>query len=217
MSWLPLEGKLSRRVYGRAVTDEVSASCLARSRSKAAGFPPHPSRPSRGIGAIHLPLKGKAKDARAIPLKGKAKDVPPGEEKGGRKPGMNKMNNPKLKPFAQRLRREMTKEERHLWYNFLRGLPVTFNRQKVVGPYIVDFYCAKAGIVIELDGSQHFEQAGMQADRERDAYLSKCGLHVLRYSNEVVNKNFTGVCENILQQLGEALPSPYGGSEKPSP
>ena len=67
---------------------------------------------------------------------------------------MNQTNNPKLTPFARKLRREMTKEERHLWYDFLKPLPVTVNRQKVIGPYIVDFYCAGAKLVIELDGSQ---------------------------------------------------------------
>ena len=68
---------------------------------------------------------------------------------------MNKTNNPKLRPFAQKLRREMTKEERHLWYDFLRSLPVTFHRQKVMGSYIVDFYCADAKLVIEQIGRAH--------------------------------------------------------------
>ena len=106
---------------------------------------------------------------------------------------MNKTNNPKLKPYAQKLRREMTKEERHLWYDFLKDLPVNVNRQKVIGKYIVDFYIASKEIVIELDGSQHYE--------ERDAYLSGLGMIVLRYSNDDVNNNFDGVCEDILNRL----------------
>ena len=114
---------------------------------------------------------------------------------------MNQTNNPRLKPFSQKLRREMTKEERRLWYNFLRGLPVTVNRQKIIGPYIVDFYCAKAKLVIELDGSQHYEDAGKQSDRERDMYLNSLGLHVLRYSNYDINQNFSGVCEDILKHI----------------
>ncbi len=114
---------------------------------------------------------------------------------------MNPTNNPKLTPYAQRLRHEMTKEERHLWYDFLKLLPQTFNRQKVIGPYIVDFYCASAKLVIELDGSQHFEEAGKNADRARDEYLSGLGLQVLRYSNADVNRNFNGVCEDILSRL----------------
>ena len=95
----------------------------------------------------------------------------------------------------------MTKEERHLWYDFLKGLPIMVHRQKVIGPYIVDFYIAKAKLVIELDGSQHYEEAGMKADRDRDAYLNSLGLRVLRYSNLDVNRNFNGVCEDILRHL----------------
>ena len=114
---------------------------------------------------------------------------------------MNQNSNPNLKPFSQKLRREMTKEERHLWYDFLKTLPVTFHRQKVIGPYIVDFYCAKPRLVIELDGSQHFEEAGAFADRERDRYLNEQGLRVLRFSNLDVNRNFRGVCEEILKYI----------------
>ena len=74
----------------------------------------------------------------------------------------------------------MTKEERHLWYDFLKELPVNFNRQKVIGNYIVDFYCAKAKIVIELDGSQHYFDEGREKDLKRDRFLSSLGLTVLR-------------------------------------
>ena len=88
-------------------------------------------------------------------------DTPQGEALtrtlGRMRCSMNKTNNSRLRPYAQKLRREMTKEERHLWYDFLRTLPVNFYRQKVLGSYIVDFYCASAKLVIELDGSQHFE------------------------------------------------------------
>ena len=114
---------------------------------------------------------------------------------------MNQSNNPKLKPNAQKLRREMTKEERHLWYDFLKQLPVTINRQKVIGSYIVDFYCASAKLVIELDGSQHFEGEGAASDRERDEALSKRGITVARYSNLDVNRNFEGVCADLLRRL----------------
>ena len=89
---------------------------------------------------------------------------------------MNKTNNPQLKPFAQKLRREMTKEERRLWYDFLKELPVTINRQKVIGSYIADFYCASASIVIELDGSQHYEEKGRKNDSERDKYFNENGI-----------------------------------------
>ena len=93
---------------------------------------------------------------------------------------MNHTTNPKLKKNAQALRKGMTKEERHLWYDFLKTLPVTVHRQKVIGSYIVDFYCASAKLVIELDGSQHYEEMGRQKDEIRDAYLESIGCRVLR-------------------------------------
>ena len=117
---------------------------------------------------------------------------------------MNPTNNTKLRSNAQKLRREMTKEERRLWYDFLKRLPVTVNRQKVIGRYIVDFYCAAGRLAIELDGSQHFEDDGAAADRERDLALSGLGITVVRYSNDDVNRNFDGVCADILRRLGLA-------------
>lgn len=109
--------------------------------------------------------------------------------------------NDRLTPLAQKLRKNMTKEERHLWYDFLKGLPVTFNRQKVIGPYIVDFFCASAKLVIELDGSQHYEGKGIKTDMERDRYLNNLGLTVKRYSNNEVNEDFEAVCSDIHQFL----------------
>ncbi len=114
---------------------------------------------------------------------------------------LNQTNNPKLKNNAQKLRREMTEEERRLWYDFLKQLPVTVNRQKVIGRYIVDFYCASAGLVIELDGSQHYEDEGSASDRERDAALSQLGITVVRYSNNDVRHNFAGVCDDLLRRM----------------
>ena len=118
---------------------------------------------------------------------------------------MNESYNKKLLSNARSLRKNMTKEERHLWYDFLKGLPVTVHRQKVIGQYIVDFYIAKAKLVIELDGSQHFEESGLTYDAQRDAFLEKQGLTVLRIPNNAVNENFCGVCEEILQRI---KPSP---------
>ena len=114
---------------------------------------------------------------------------------------MNKVTNPVLKPYAQRLRRDMTKEERHLWYDFLKSLPVTTKRQMVIGSYIVDFYIASAKLVIELDGSQHYEEQGVISNQERDSFLSKQGMRVLRFSNYDVNQHFAAVCEKIMQCL----------------
>jgi len=95
----------------------------------------------------------------------------------------------------------MTKEERHLWYDFLKDYPVPFHRQKTIGRFIVDFYCASAKLVIELDGSQHYTENGFAYDAERDAYLRGLGMTVLRYSNHNVNSNFQGVCEDIIKHL----------------
>ena len=114
---------------------------------------------------------------------------------------MNNLNNPKLTPNSKVLRKNMTKQERHLWYDFLKLLPVTVHRQKVIGDYIVDFYCASAKIVIELDGSQHYDSKGIEKDAKRDAYLNSLGITVLRYSNFDVNKNFNGVCDDISTHI----------------
>ena len=97
----------------------------------------------------------------------------------------------------------MTREERHLWYDFLKPLPVNVYRQKVFGNYIADFYIAQAKLAIELDGSQHYEEEGRAADRERDAYFSEKGIRVLRYANSEINRNFRAVCEDILNHLEE--------------
>ena len=110
---------------------------------------------------------------------------------------MDYKHNPPLVPLARKLRKEMTKEERRLWYCFLRSYPVKFLRQKVIGNYIVDFYCAKAKLVIELDGSQHFEEQNEEKDRERTAFLEQYGLTVLRIPNNQVNDSFDAVCEYI--------------------
>ena len=114
---------------------------------------------------------------------------------------MKQTNNRELTGNARTLRKNMTKEERHLWYDFLKMLPITVHRQKVVGRYIVDFYCASKKLVIELDGSQHYEEQGMQSDALRDEYLKSLGMTVLRYSNLGVRQNFDGVCQDILTHL----------------
>ena len=114
---------------------------------------------------------------------------------------MDSIKNSNLSELARTLRKNMTRHERHLWYDFLKGLPVMVHRQKVIGSYIVDFYIAEKKLVIELDGSQHYDLPGKQADAKRDAYLRKQGLTVLRYANSDVDRNFAGVCEDILIHL----------------
>lgn len=105
--------------------------------------------------------------------------------------------NVNLKQHSQQLRKAMTKEENLLWYRFLRKYPLQFRRQYVIGNYIVDFFCHKAKLVVELDGSQHYEPEKQAYDRERTAYLESQGLLVLRFSNLDVLRNFPNVCEAI--------------------
>ncbi len=120
---------------------------------------------------------------------------------------MNEQRNPRLTANAQTLRKTMTKEERHLWYDFLKGLSVPVKRQKVIGPYIVDFCIPSANLIIELDGSQHFEESGLQADQIRDAYFYQWGYTILRYSNADVNYHFRDVCEDILRRISSVYPT----------
>ena len=115
---------------------------------------------------------------------------------------MKSAKNLTLGSNAKALRRNMTKEERHLWYDFLRTLSVMVHRQKVIGTYIVDFYIASTKLIIELDGSQHYEESGMQKDAERDGWLHDAGYTVLRYSNAEIHSNFRGVCQDILNHTG---------------
>ena len=98
---------------------------------------------------------------------------------------------------SQELRKQMTKEERHLWYDFLKTYPVQFKRQYTVGVYIVDFYCYSAKLIIELDGSQHFEPKAMEYDAMRTEYLQNQDFLVLRFSNADVMAQFRAVCETI--------------------
>ena len=118
---------------------------------------------------------------------------------------MQPKHNKQLVPLAKQLRREMTKEERHLWYDFLRTYPVRFSRQKVLGKYIADFYSAEARIVIELDGSQHYEKENSEKDAERTAFLESYGLTVIRIPNNEVIRNFRGVCEYIDIAIKQSL------------
>jgi len=98
---------------------------------------------------------------------------------------------------AKQLRKDATKQEKHLWYDYLRDYPFRFQRQKSIGNYIVDFYCHKVGLVVELDGSQHYEEDAMQYDAKRTEYLNALGLTVLRILNIDVDRNFEGACMEI--------------------
>ena len=118
---------------------------------------------------------------------------------------MERKHNKALTARARELRQNMTKEERRLWYDFLRGYPIPFSRQKVLGRYIVDFYCSQAKLVIELDGSQHFELDAMAKDADRTSFLAGYGLTVIRIPNNEIGQNFDGVCEYIDRSVKQSL------------
>ena len=102
-----------------------------------------------------------------------------------------------LIPFAKQLRRNATKQEQHLWYDFLKEYPVKFRRQCAISGFIADFYCASAKLIIEVDGSQHYEEFNKEYDIERSAILSQYGIKVLRFSNSDVDKSFSRICDII--------------------
>ena len=110
--------------------------------------------------------------------------------------------NKKLVANARVLRKNMTPEEKHLWYDFLKRLPYNVRRQHNIENYIVDFYIAKKKVVIEIDGIQHSALENQQADERRDKVLEAWGITVLRYPNESIRKNFTEVSADILDKLG---------------
>ena len=109
-------------------------------------------------------------------------------------------------PLAKDLRKTMTPWERKLWYNFLRNYPLRFQRQKAIGNYIADFYCAKAMLIIELDGGGHYTAEQAAKDEERSKKLTAMNLTVLRISNLEVDRNFQGVCEYIDLAVQKSLP-----------
>ena len=109
-------------------------------------------------------------------------------------------------PLARELRKNMTPWERKLWYEFLRGYPVRFQRQKAIGAYIADFYCARARLVIELDGGGHYVTEQMEKDAARTQELEKMGLRVLRVCNLDIDRRFRSVCEHIDRVVKGEVP-----------
>ena len=120
---------------------------------------------------------------------------------------MQSKHNKQLVPLARALRKNMTKEERRLWYDFLRDYPVRFSRQKVLGRYIADFYSAEAKLIIELDGSQHYEDENIRKDARRTEFLEAYGLRIIRVANNEITENFDGVCDYIYAVVREACAS----------
>ena len=113
--------------------------------------------------------------------------------------------NKKIIPIAKRLRKEMTKQERKLWYDFLRNYPTRFQRQKTINNYVVDFYCAKAKLVIEVDGGGHYFPTQIIKDEQRSERLSSLNLTLIRICNIDIDKNFEGVCQFIDEYIKNFL------------
>ena len=109
-------------------------------------------------------------------------------------------------PLAKAMRKNMTPWERKLWYNFLRHYPVRFQRQKAIGNYIVDFYCAKARLVVELDGGGHYTINQAEKDKLRTEELESMNLTVIRICNLDIDRNFNGACEYIDMAVKKSLP-----------
>lgn len=124
-----------------------------------------------------------------------------------------KLKNKRLTPVSKTLRRNTTAEERRLWYDFLKDLPFPVKRQKVLGDYIVDFYCPKFKVVIEIDGSQHYTDEYENKDVARDSYLMRNGIEVIRFSNDDVRSRFESVCDELANRFD--LYPPDSGSLPP--
>ncbi len=114
-------------------------------------------------------------------------------------------HNRKLTSRAQELRKQMTKEERRLWYEYLHCYPYRFRRQVTCGGYILDFYCAAAKLAVELDGSQHYEPQASAKDDWRTEFLKGYDIKVLRIPNNEVTQNFSGICEYIDDAVRQSL------------
>ncbi len=118
---------------------------------------------------------------------------------------MNPNKNAKLTDISKTLRKNMTPEEKRLWYDFLKALPQTVQRQKVIGNYVADFYIAAAHAIIELDGAQHYDEENRDADRVRDEFMYTHGIDVWRYTNRDINTRFREICEDIQQRIARAV------------
>lgn len=113
--------------------------------------------------------------------------------------------NKKLKQLSRNLRNNCTKEENHLWYDFLKNFSIQFYRQYIIGDYIVDFYCPKSKLIVELDGSQHFDEKALLYDTRRTDFFDTFGIKVIRFTNSDINNDFDGVCSAILEETEKRL------------
>ena len=154
----------------------------------------YPQPLSQGLSALPAPLTqgSQAPAGDGVSLRGS--QAPRGREG---ECSVQRKQNAALVSYARQLRKNMTPHERRLWFCFLKQYPVRFVRQKVLGSYIVDFYCAEARLAVELDGAQHYEDKAEEQDQLRTAFLQKYGLQVIRISNQAVDRQFFSVCLQI--------------------
>lgn len=154
-----------------------------------------------------LPGQTLSVTACAVPPlpKGEASGLEKQQKRGVR---MTVRKNSNMLPRAKELRRDMTPQERKLWYLFLQKYPVKIYKQRIIESYIVDFYCASAKLVIEIDGSQHYTDSGTDYDQQRSRTLERYGLQVLRFSNREINTQFPLVCQAIHQAIQERRGDP---------
>ena len=113
--------------------------------------------------------------------------------------------NYKLLNIARILRHNLTRQEKHLWYDFLRDYPVKIYKQRIIDNFIADFYCHSARLIIELDGSQHYTNQGKANDKARTEILERYGIRVLRFSNKDIDEKFDGVCQMIDKVINERI------------
>jgi very-short-patch-repair endonuclease len=117
---------------------------------------------------------------------------------------LNLPRNTNLLSLSKELRKNAAKQENHLWYDFLKEYSIQFYRQYVIGDYIADFYCKKAKLIIEIDGSQHCEDNALNYDEKRTKFFKDLGLNIVRFFNNDLDNNFEGVCimiENEVKKL----------------
>ena len=113
--------------------------------------------------------------------------------------------NRKMRERTRELRKNMTPQEKHLWYDYLSTYDIKIYRQRSIGGFIVDFYCSKVKLAIEIDGSQHYTEEGIEYDKERNFVLKKYGVETIRFSNLDIDRNFEGVCQEIDKVIKERI------------
>lgn len=113
--------------------------------------------------------------------------------------------NAELTKVAREMRKNQTRQEAHLWYDFLKDYPEKFTRQRPIAHYVADFYCSRAKLVVELDGSHHFSMEGMTYDIARTEVMNDLGVEVIRFSNDQLDRFFDDVCAEIDRVVQERI------------